>query len=98
MSSNQNKAHDSVGLANDLVSTLEAGTQSILALVSVSEEAAVLAKHSQSQANEAKNGVNQFKSLGDRLSQNNRQVNDAAEDLSALANGLSANVNQFKIG
>ena len=98
MSSNQNKAHDSVGLANDLVSTLEAGTQSILALVSVSEEAAVLAKHSQLQANEAKNGVNQFKSLGDRLSQNNSQVNDAAEDLSALANGLSANVNQFKIG
>jgi methyl-accepting chemotaxis protein len=98
MSSNQNKAHDSVGLANDLVSTLEAGTQSILALVSVSEEAAVLAKHSQLQANEAKNGVNQFKNLGDRLSQNNSQVNDAAEDLSALANGLSANVNQFKIG
>ncbi|MDO6567953.1 methyl-accepting chemotaxis protein [Alteromonas sp. 1_MG-2023] len=97
MSSNQNKAHDSVGLANDLVTTLEEGTKSILALVNVSEEAALLAKHSQAQTIEAKDGVTQFKVLGGIMSQNNQQVSDAAEVLSSLANDLSANVNQFKL-
>eukprot|EP01093_Parvamoeba_rugata_P020586 TRINITY_DN9_c8_g1_i1.p2 TRINITY_DN9_c8_g1~~TRINITY_DN9_c8_g1_i1.p2 ORF type:complete len:532 (-),score=104.05 TRINITY_DN9_c8_g1_i1:268-1863(-) len=97
MSSNQNKAHDSVGLANDLVVTLEESTKSILALVAVSDEAAVLAKHSQTQTNEAKQGVTQFKVLGEVLLQSNQQVSNAANGLSSLANGLSNNVNQFKI-
>jgi len=97
MSSNQNKAQDSVVLANELVTTLEDSTKNILSLVKVSEEAAGLANHSQLKVNEAKQGVNHFKVLGDTLSENNRYVNDAAQDLATLANELGGNVNQFRI-
>ena len=97
MSSNKNKAHDSVVMANELVATLEESTKNILSLVQISEEAAELANRSQIQVDEAKQGATNFQVLGDTVSENNRLLNEAAEDLSTLANGLSANVNQFKI-
>lgn len=97
MSSNKNKAQDSVAMANELVVTLEESAKNILSLVQVSEEAADLANRSQVRVDEAKQGATNFQILGDTVSENNRLLNEAAEDLSTLANGLGANVNQFKI-
>ncbi len=97
MSSNQEKAHDSVLQANTLVETLESSRESMLSLVTVSQQAAQLANHAQVTTEEAKQSVNDFTLLGDSLVAGNGNIQNAAESLSHLADGLSDNVGKFKL-
>ncbi|MCT8988316.1 methyl-accepting chemotaxis protein [Shewanella phaeophyticola] len=96
MSSNQQKAQESVELAKQLVITLEQSRQTILSLATVSQEAAMLAQASQQQANTVKRKVLDFRLLGETVSEGNEQISMAGNKLSNLADKLSDTVDQFE--
>lgn len=96
MSSNQQKAQASVELAKQLVITLEQSRQTILSLATVSQEAAMLAQASQQQANTVKLKVQDFKLLGDTVSEGNYQISQAGNKLSNLADKLTDTVALFE--
>ncbi|WP_394222863.1 methyl-accepting chemotaxis protein [Alteromonas gracilis] len=97
MTSNKDKAHNALGLANELVATLEEGRNSILSLVEVSTEASSLVQHAKDQVSLAREGALDFQMLGDEVKAANTNVNSEAKSLSGLAEGLQANVNTFKL-
>ncbi|GGP48409.1 methyl-accepting chemotaxis protein [Shewanella algicola] len=96
MSSNQQKAQESVELAKQLVITLEQSRQTILSLATLSQEAAMLAQASQQQANTVKLKVQDFRLLGETVSEGNYQISEAGSKLNNLANKLSDTVYQFE--
>lgn len=97
MSSNKDKAHNALALANELVSTLETGRESILSLVKVSTDASSLVQHAKAQVTVAREGVLDFQLLGDNVKSANNDVNNEAKNLLGLAQELQANVNTFKL-
>jgi methyl-accepting chemotaxis protein len=97
MDSNQNKAKESVELANDLVLTLASGRERILTLVTVSNEAAQLAANSKNIAVGVREQVQQFKQLGNSVSEGNSSTSQAADSLSRLAASLTKTLAQFKL-
>ena len=96
MSSNQQKAQESVELAKQLVLTLEQSRQTILSLATVSQESAMLAQASQQQAHTVKLKVQDFRLLGETVSAGNHQISDAGEELSSLAGKLTNTVELFE--
>ncbi|MCL1114312.1 MULTISPECIES: methyl-accepting chemotaxis protein [Shewanella] len=96
MASNQQKAQQSVSLANQLVLTLEQSRQLILSLATVSQESAMLAQASQQQAHTVKRKVQDFTLLGESVSEGNQQISEAGNKLSSLANKLTKTVDQFE--
>ena len=97
MTSNKDKAHNALALANELVATLEGGRNSILSLVEVSNEASALVQHAKDQVSLAREGALDFQMLGDEVEAANINVNSEANSLSGLAEGLQVNVNTFKL-
>lgn len=96
MSSNREKAKQSVALVAELVDTLEQGRQTILSLAQVSKNVASLASDSHQQASIVKQQVIEFKLLGDTVSDGNQQVLAANILLTNQASTLADTVNQFK--
>lgn len=97
MTSNKDKAHNALGLANDLVVTLEDGRNSILSLVEVSNEASGFVQHAKDHVQVAREGALDFQMLGDQVKTANNNVNSEAKSLSGLAENLQAYVNIFKL-
>ena len=97
MTSNKDKAHTALGMANELVDTLEEGRQRILSLVAVSTEASDLVSHAKTQVSLAREGALDFQMLGDKVKEANINVSTEAEGLSELAKELQSNVNTFKL-
>lgn len=97
MTSNKDKAHNALAMANDLVATLESGRQSILSLVKVSNDASDLVQHAREQVTLAREGVLDFQMLGDNVKAANNHVNTEARSLAGLATELQSNVNTFKL-
>jgi methyl-accepting chemotaxis protein len=97
MTSNKDKAHNALAMANDLVTTLENGRQSILSLVKVSNDASDLVQHAREQVTLAREGVLDFQMLGDDVKAANNNVNSEAQSLAGLATELQSNVNTFKL-
>lgn len=97
MTSNKDKAHNALAMANDLVTTLENGRQSILSLVQVSNDASDLVQHAREQVTLAREGVLDFQMLGDDVKAANNNVNTEAQSLAGLATELQSNVNTFKL-
>lgn len=97
MTSNKDKAHTALGMANELVDTLEEGRQRILSLVAVSTEASDLVSHAKTQVSLAREGALDFQMLGDKVKEANINVGVEAEGLSELAKELQSNVNTFKL-
>ena len=97
MTSNKDKAHNALGLANELVITLEDGRKSILSLVEVSNEASALVQHAKDQVQVAREGALDFQMLGDQVKAANNNVNSEAKSLFSLAENLQENVNRFKL-
>ena len=96
MASNQQKAQQSVSLANQLVLTLEQSRQLILSLATVSQESAMLAQASQQQAHTVKLKVQDFTLLGESVSEGNQQISEAGNKLNNLASKLTKTVDQFE--
>ena len=97
MTSNKDKAHNALGLANELVITLEDGRKSVLSLVEVSNEASALVQHAKDQVQVAREGALDFQMLGDQVKAANTNVNSEAKSLFSLAENLQENVNRFKL-
>jgi methyl-accepting chemotaxis protein len=97
MDSNQNKAKESVELANDLVVTLANGRERILSLVGVSNEAAQLAANSKEITVDVRKQVQRFKLLGNAVSDGNICTSLAADSLAKLAESLTKTLEQFKL-
>lgn len=97
MTSNKDKAHNALGLANELVITLEDGRRSILSLVEVSNEASALVQQAKDQVQVAREGALDFQMLGDQVKAANTNVNSEAKSLFSLAENLQENVNRFKL-
>lgn len=97
MSSNKDKAHTALGMANQLVDTLEEGRKRILSLVAVSTQASDLVSHAKTQVSLAREGVLDFQVLGDKVKAANTRVSAEAMGLSDLAKELQSNVNTFKL-
>jgi methyl-accepting chemotaxis protein len=97
MNSNQDKAKLSVELANDLVNTLETSRARILSLATVSNDAAKLAANSKRIAHEVREHVQQFKKLGNAVSEGNSHTTEASDSLAKLAANLTKTVVQFKL-
>ncbi len=97
MTSNKDKAHNALALANELVNTLEEGRKDILSLVQVSTDAAHLVYKAQEQVTSAREEVLDFQSLGENVKSANANVNNEAQSLSSLAKALQSNVNTFKL-
>jgi len=97
MSSNQQQAAQSVGLSLALVDTLQQSRTVILQLADVSQQSATIASDAQHDVAHVREQVQQFRLLGDQVLAGNRQIGQAAQSMTELADQLSATVSQFKL-
>ncbi len=96
MQANRETAQHSVGLAGDLVQTLEQGRQVILTLATVSQEAAGLAGQAQGKTSELKTDILQFARQTGVVSDANQQVAATSQALTGLAAQLQQTARLFR--
>lgn len=97
MESNQEKARNSVQLAQTTVESLSAIQETIRSLSNECDEAAMLANDARSEVVEVRNKVQQFKSLGDTVVEGSRATQNASSSLSNLAGNLQTMTSRFKV-
>ncbi|WP_127020956.1 methyl-accepting chemotaxis protein [Rheinheimera mangrovi] len=97
MDSNQQQAAQSVELSLALVDTLQQSRTVILQLADVSQQSATIASDAQQDVAHIRGQVQQFRLLGDQVLTGNRQIGQAAQSMTELADQLSARVSQFKL-
>jgi methyl-accepting chemotaxis protein len=97
MASNQEKAQQSVGLAQTTVESLSEIKHTILELSRESSEAARLTAGARQEVGAVREQVNEFKRLGDMVVDGSKETREAAADLGQLSVSLDQLVDKFKV-
>ena len=97
MASNQEKAQQSVALAQTTVASLSDIQQTILDLSQASTEVAELAGAVRQEVCSVRSQVNEFKGLGDTVAQGSGETREASGSLRDLSGSLESLVGRFKV-
>jgi methyl-accepting chemotaxis protein len=97
MAQNQRQAQNSVNLAQNTVESLASIRNTIMQLSGECHEVSSLSSAAQNEMNQAAKAVNDFKSMGSRVSISSNDVQLAATNLTELAESLSQQALRFKL-
>ena len=96
MEKNQKQADQAVNLSQKTVESLSLIQSSILSLSNVSTEVASQAEHSHHQVADMRSWVEDFKTVGDAVSQGNMESRDTSLKMTDLAVSFNKSVERFR--